>query len=66
MFAIKIGWGDLHWIDLTLTKLMEVSIFKIHLTKIHCLQNVTLLRPKKNVQKHKKRSNGPKTDFLAQ
>ena len=48
------GWEYLHWVDLRLTKLMEVSIFQINLTKIHFLQKSTFLesnKRSKNVQK---------------
>ena len=48
------GWEYLHWVDLQLTKLMEVSIFQIYLTKILFLQKSTFLGSKKrskNVQK---------------
>jgi len=37
------GWEYLHWIDLMLTNVMEVVIFKIDLTKIYFLQKMALL-----------------------
>ena len=61
--AIKIGWEYLCWIDLMLTKLREVVIFKISLTEIHFLQKNDVSETTHNVQKHKKRSNDPTTDF---
>jgi len=54
IFAIRMRWEYLHWTDLGLTKLMEVSTFQIYLIKMHFLQHLTLLRLKKtaeNVQK---------------
>ena len=58
------GWEYLHWIDLTLTNLMEVVIFKIHLTKIQIYKNLRVFN-QQNVQKRPKRSNGLKTDSFA-
>ena len=50
----------LHWTNLGLTKLMDVSISQIDFTKIHFLQNSHF-----GVKQHKtlKKSNSPKTLF---
>jgi len=59
------GWEYLHWIDLTLPKLMEVVIFKSIFPKFIFFANFDVFGTNRNVQEYTERSNGPETYFLA-
>jgi len=61
---MNIGREYLHWIDLGPTKLMEVSILKIYLTKFHFLQTLTFLRPPKPSTNTQKGPAAPKQNFV--
>jgi len=49
--SIEMGQEYYHWIDLRLIKLMEVVIFKIHLTNIIFCQNGRFFVIKQQIQK---------------
>ena len=56
--------GYLHWTNLGLTKLMEVSISQIDFTKIDCLQISSFLRQTKNTKKTIKKVKLPQNVFF--
>jgi len=51
IFVTTIRWEYLHWTNLGLTKLMEVSTFEIDFTKIQKLQIPAFLKPQKPPKK---------------